>query len=213
MKPELLIFDCDGVLVDSEGLASKVIHELLHESGIKWELDEVVKHFAGNHLQEALDDLITKEGQPIPDNFIQQYRERSFEAFKKDLKPIEGIEAVLKRIEMPFCVASNGPRNKIELNLTITNLLPYFNNRVFSAYEIEVWKPNPVFYLKICEFMGYAPDACVVVEDSRFGVEAAKNAGIRVLGYTGGDPFKQNILAQYGAITFDSMQELVRLIE
>jgi len=126
--------------------------------------------------------------------------------FRSDLQAIEGVHSALERIDFPTCVASSGPREKILLSLELTGLLSRFTDRIFSAYEVGSWKPDPGLFLHAASALGVKPEACVVIEDSLPGVQAGIAAGMRVYAYTpDGDP---QLLAQEGAITFDSMRSL-----
>ena len=210
MKYELVIFDCDGVLVDSEGLSSKVFAEEIGKLG--WEISaaEVLRRFKGGKFADALAEIEANITQPMPADFEQLLRRRTFAAFEEELQPIPGIAEALDQLPLPFCVASNGPRNKIELNLGITKLLPRFSQRIFSAYELEIWKPDPAFYLSVAESMGFAKEACLVIEDSFAGMQSATGAGIDVWVYAK-DEIDPNIQGS-GVPTFSNMLELPRLI-
>ena len=133
---------------------------------------------------------------------------KSFEAFANEIQAVEGVESIIQRLDRPYCLASNAPRAKVELNLRTTGLMPYFEDRIFSAYELKIWKPDPAFYLTVARTMGYAPEDCIVIEDSKFGVRAAHQAGIRVFGYTDGIDYKIKELEAEGAIIVDTMKEL-----
>ena len=151
-----------------------------------------------------------KIGKPLPPDFEAHYRKKSFEAFKRDLKPVEGIELVIKNLHSPFCVASNGPKNKVEFNLTNTGLFPYFEGKIFSAYEVKKWKPNPTLFLTAAEFFNAKPENCLVVEDSLSGVKAGLNAGMNVLGFAHGKNI--NILESEGVKTFQKMTDLLSFV-
>ena len=130
-KYKCIIFDCDGVLVDSEPIANSVLVEMANQYGANINLEYAFKHFKGNSMQGCVDIILKLIDRPLPDNFIEMYRKVSFEAFKKEVKPVEGIKTVLDNLEIPFCVASSGPVEKIRYNLELTGLLPYFENRIF----------------------------------------------------------------------------------
>ncbi len=214
MNWDLLIFDCDGVLVDSEPIGNKVIAEELARLGIEIPFDEIVDKFVGGYLDDSLKAVEEMSGIKIPlDEFVPRYRQRSFERFKQELQPVAGIPDIVQKLRKPFCVASNGPRNKIELNLSITKLLPFFKGKIYSAYELDTWKPDPAFYLTVSRQMGVTPEKCVVIEDSHYGVKSAVDAGIRVFGYTAGKSQKRIELENAGAIPLDHMNELVNLLD
>ncbi|MFT5261997.1 MAG: HAD superfamily hydrolase (TIGR01509 family) [Polaribacter sp.] len=212
-KPQLIIFDCDGVLVDSEKISSQVIAEEISKLGIPMETMEAQNLFTGGSLADVGKYIEAKLGEPIPYDFEAVYRKRSFELFEEFLEPISGIEEVLKAIsEKPLkrCVASNGPLQKMLFNLKLTKLLPYFEGHLFSAYEVNRWKPDPFLFLHAAKEMKVLPEHCLVIEDSTHGVEAAVAAGIPVLGFApdhdGAD------LKAAGARVFSDMNELPNLI-
>ncbi|MBX2873564.1 MAG: HAD-IA family hydrolase [Saprospiraceae bacterium] len=211
MKYELVIFDCDGVLVDSEGLSSQVFAEEIGKLGWQISAREVLQRFKGGKFADALAEIEANITEPMPPDFEQLLRRRTFAAFEQDLQPIPGIVQALNALPLPFCVASNGPRNKIELNLGITHLLPLFSDRIFSAYELEIWKPDPAFYLTVAERLGYAKEACLVIEDSYAGMQSATGAGIDVWVYA-----KDEVdldIERAGVPVFSHMGELPRLIQ
>ena len=184
MKYKCVIFDCDGVLVDSEIITCKVLVTMARELGLDIDLDFTIKNFTGrslNHIMEYLDTLL---GFPLPEDFEQGYRKRTFAKFEAELKPIEGVHDLIKKINVPICVASSGPLNKIKTNLTITQLADNFTNRMFSCYEINSWKPEPDIFLHAAKTMGFKPFECVVVEDSAVGVKAALAGGFDVFMYS-----------------------------
>ncbi|MEO1516024.1 MAG: HAD family hydrolase [Bacteroidota bacterium] len=203
---QLTIFDCDGVLVDSEAISNAVVAEMLSDQGLPMTAEEGTRHFAGTSMKYIHEFFYQKTGLYLPDDFEEIYRGRSFEAFERDLQAVEGVREAIQQIDLPRCVGSNGPLKKVRFNLTLTNLLPFFGDNLFSAYEIGRWKPLPDLYLHAAAQMGVAPAHCVVIEDSVSGVQAAKAAGIRVLGFAGhgsGDG-----LREAGAEVFHKMSEL-----
>ncbi|GAL62390.1 HAD family hydrolase [Algibacter lectus] len=205
-----VIFDCDGVLVDSEPVSIQVLVDIANEYGANIDLAYGMEHFKGSFFdacKRMISELAQKE---LPDSLESEYRQRSFEAFKKDMKPVEGVKGVLKNINRPFCVASSGPEDKIELNLGLTGLLPFFENKIFSCYKIQKWKPDPAVFLWAAETMGFKPEECVVIEDSISGVRAAKAGGFDVFGYVAHD--YNNQLKDEATQTFDSMDKLLSMI-
>lgn len=210
MTIELIIFDCDGVLVDSETVTNQVLGELILEMGGPLELVADMHRFTGVTLPETFAAIEQGLGQPLPEDFLQIYRQRTFAAYEQHLQPIAGIHEVLPQIELPMCVASNSPTNKIELNLSLTGLLSYFAGRMFSCYDIQRWKPDPAIYRHAAATMGVSPARCVVVEDSVVGVQAAVAAEMTVLGYTGSYPAAT--LEAAGARPFHHMTDLPMLL-
>jgi HAD superfamily hydrolase (TIGR01509 family) len=209
-KYKCIIFDCDGVLVDSEPISNQVMVDLANSYGANIDLDYAMKHFKGSFFESCKNRISQLIDAPLPDTFETDYRSQSFEAFKTGVIPIEGVKKVLDRLTIPFCVASSGPENKIKLNLELTGLLPYFENKMFSCYTIQKWKPDPAIFLLAAETMGFKPEECVVIEDSLSGVMAAKNGGFDVFGFTAHD--YNNELAAEATKTFYEMSELLKMI-
>jgi len=203
---ELVIFDCDGVLVDSESLGCRTLIELAAECGVDIDLEEALHLFQGRKMSVCVDEIERRRGAPVPDSFVTTVRTRMADAFRRELKAIDGVRSVLDAINLPYCVASSGPREKIQLSLELTGLLPLFADRIFSAYEVGSWKPDPGLFLHAAKAMGAAPAACAVIEDSTPGVEAGIAAGMQVFAYTpAGDPLN---LSQKGAVAFHCMADL-----
>ena len=183
--PSLLIFDCDGVLVDSEELGIRVLMDAAREQGpLAMDLAEAMTLFRGRKMAECVAILSERVGKPFPEDFTPKFRARQAEVFRDQLKPIPGIHAALKEITIPTCVASNGPTEKIALSLSVTGLLPFFEGRIFSSYELQTWKPDPGLFLHAAAALSVASKDCAVVEDSVLGVRAGLAAGMRVFAYT-----------------------------
>lgn len=178
-----IIFDCDGVLVDSEILGNQVMVDMANEHGADINLSFAIQNFKGGFLKDCIQQIESILGKTLPKNFEAEYRERSFEAFKKDLKPVKGVEKVLEGLDIPFCTASSGPQEKIRLNLKTTGLLSHFKENIFSCYDIQKWKPNPAIFSLAASTMGYVPEECVVIEDTLIGILAAKDGGFDVFGF------------------------------
>lgn len=210
MPWELVIFDCDGVLVDSELLSNRVLAQMLAEIGLPMSLEETIAAFMGHSMAVCVTIIEGRTGRPIPATFVADFRDRTFDVFRRELRPVLGIESVLDAIGQPFCVASSGPPEKIQLTLSTTGLLPRFQGRIFSAVEVARGKPHPDLFLHAASKMGVAPAACVVVEDSVRGIQAAVAAGMHVFGYA--DLTDAGELAAAGAHVFRSMDELPMLL-
>lgn len=209
-KYKCVIFDCDGVLVDSEPIAGQVLVEMANEYGANINLDYALKNFKGTSMQQCYAQVAELATQTLPEDFMPNFRERSFESFKKNIQPVEGVTELIKNLDIPFCVASSGPENKIRLNLELTGLLPYFENSIFSCFTIKKWKPDPAVFLWAAETMGFEPKDCVVIEDSMSGVNAAKNGGFDVFGFTAHD--YNNELEGNATLTFNNMSEVLNLL-
>lgn len=209
-KPACIIFDCDGVLVDSEVINNRVLLEMASEYGVSMDLAEAVDTFSGIRLKEGIKILQQRASRPFPADFEQAFRTKTYEIFKTEMKAVEGVQSLLESLTIPFCVASSGPVEKIKLNLTITGLIQYFDNRIFSGYDINSWKPDPGIFLYAAERMGFAPAACAVVEDSKAGIIAAVRGGFKAFGYA--SPLSAVGLEKEGATVFYHMSELSSLL-
>lgn len=183
MKYKCIIFDCDGVLVDSELITFKVLIEMAKTVGLDIDMQFAEDQFWGKSLQACFKIIEDRIEGVLPEDYERKYRQKTFEAFKKDIEPIEGIHDLLNKIEVPFCVASSGPQEKIILNLETTKLIDQFSSKIFSCYDIQKWKPEPDIFLHAAASMGFKPEDCVVIEDSLPGVQAAIAGGFDVLAY------------------------------
>jgi HAD superfamily hydrolase (TIGR01509 family) len=183
MSIEAVIFDCDGTLVDSETLASEVLVECVRPHGLELTVGEALTQFAGRKMAECVAELEQRLGKALPPDFVPGLRTRMADAFRSRLQLVEGALSVVQYLEVPYCVASSGPREKIELSLGITGLLPYFEGRIFSAYEVGSWKPDPGLFLHAAKALGVAPERCAVVEDSAPGLQAGLAAGMVVFAF------------------------------
>jgi HAD superfamily hydrolase (TIGR01509 family) len=197
---DLVIFDNDGVLVDSEGLANQVLADLLTSYGYPVTRDESVRRFMGTTMAGVRATVEDEIGAPLPADFEQRYHDGLFAGFRSDLQPVPGVVAVLDDLErrgVPFCVASSGTHERIGLALSIVGLLDRFGDRIFSADDVARGKPAPDLFLHAAARMSTPPERCVVVEDSPAGVTAARAAGMRVVGYAAMTPAAR--LADTGA--------------
>jgi HAD superfamily hydrolase (TIGR01509 family) len=180
MPPNLLLFDCDGVLVDSEILGNKILVEAVAEHGLYLTLEEALRTFRGGKMAECVALLEKRLGRTLPEDFVPEIRRRTDDAFRSALEAVPGALDLVRTLTGAKCVVSNGPRTKIELSLSVTGLFPYFQNHIFSAYEVGVWKPDPGLFLHAAQAMGVAPEHCAVVEDSMSGIRAGLAAGMKV---------------------------------
>jgi HAD superfamily hydrolase (TIGR01509 family) len=207
----LVIFDCDGVLVDSEVITSRVFARMLNELGIPATVDEVFDRFVCRTMAYCLDVIAEVLGREVPADFAQQYHARTALALKADLKTVPGIESALDEIRLPYCVASNGSHEKMQTTLGITGLLPKFRGKLFSVTEVARGKPFPDLFLHAASQSGVAPSGCAVVEDTPTGVTAGVAAGMTVYGYCAHTPVRR--LIEAGAHhTFDRMSDLAGLL-
>ena len=182
-----VILDVDGTLVDSEELGTRVLVELAAQHGLALPLKQTNLQFRGWKLHDCLAQIEQWLGHPLPPGTDVQVRQRTAEVFRRQLKAMPGALELVRGLKLPMCVASSGPREKIELTLGLTGLLPYFEGRIFSGYELNTWKPAPDLFLHAARALGVAPADCVVVEDSPVGVQAGLAAGMRVYAYQPGE--------------------------
>jgi len=209
-KYKCIIFDCDGVLVDSEPLSNQVMVDIANELGANINLKYALRNFKGNSFNNCAQQISDLIGKAVPNNLEEIYRERSFEKFRNEIKSINGIKNVLDDLKLPFCVASSGPESKIKLNLELTGLMEYFQENIFSCYTIGKWKPDPSVFNWAAKTMGYNPNECLIIEDSLIGVEAALNGGFDVFGYTAHD--YNDELRKMATKTFSEMLILPELL-
>ncbi|KAF3998806.1 HAD-IA family hydrolase [Glaciimonas immobilis] len=184
---DLVIFDSDGTLVDSELLAAEAMVDYAAEYGVALTVTEIMERFKGGKMADWVLAMEQMGGAALPKSFTLTLRERTAVLFRERLQPIEGALKLVQSLQIPFCLASNGPRDKIELCLGVTGLLPYFERRIFSAYELGVWKPEPDLFLHAAGKMGVHPSRCAVVEDSVPGALAGVAAGMRVFALQTGE--------------------------
>lgn len=210
MKYKCVIFDCDGILVDTESISVKVLIELALPLGLELEYEYAVEIFTGSSLIKCFEFIKERVNVDLPVDIEPQFRKRTFELFNKELKAIDGIHEVVSSLEVPFCVASSGPQNKIALNLKLVNLFTYFEGNIFSCFDIGKWKPDPAIFLLAAKTMGFEPSECVVIEDSVPGVNAAVSGGFDVLGFASVKSAES--LNNAGAKLFYSMNELPELL-
>lgn len=208
---ELVIFDCDGVLVDSEIVSVRVMGRVLAELGWQLTADEIVERFVGGSKQHFDAQVFEYLGRSLPDGWADPYSSWYEEAFERELCAVSGVEQAIDSVRVATCVASNSSHRRVRASLQITGLIDRFDGRIFSAQDVEHPKPAPDVYLHAARAMGVPVERCVVVEDSRYGVQAARMAGMRVLGYAGGlTPAAW--LEGESTTVFTSMDELPELI-
>ncbi|MEW2521765.1 HAD family hydrolase [Actinacidiphila alni] len=210
-EPELVIFDCDGVLVDSEKLAVKVDAFVL--AAVGWPLSEaeIVERFVGRSYRDMTTAIEQHLGRALPADWDAPYRHLYQEAFDADLTEVDGVTQALDALTLPSCVASSSSHEGLRHTLGLTGLYERFEGRIFSASEVAHGKPAPDLFLHAARTLGVEPARCVVVEDSRYGVAAARAAGMRAYGYCGGLTPAQ-WLEGPDTTVFDDMRELPALL-
>ena len=210
--PGLVIFDCDGVLVDSEPIANCVFARLLAEQGLVLDDSQMDEMFLGRTMAHCLALATERLGRALPEDFEAEHDRRLFDALAAGLAPVPGVVRVLDGLALPFCVASNGGPEKVRFSLGRVGLLPRFEGRLFSAAHVARGKPAPDLFLHAARCMDVAPAACVVVEDSPAGVAGGVAAGMTVLGFAARTPAAR--LREAGAHRlFTTMDELPGLLE
>jgi len=212
--PDLVIFDCDGVLVDSELIFARVLAESLIALDFPTTIDEAIALGFGKNRVTLSAAVAAQFGEALPDTFFEAFAARSASAFEHELSPMVGVEDLLAALPMPRCVASNGRLDRVRQRLAITGLLPFFDPHVFSASQVAFGKPAPDLFLFAAHQLGARPGDCTVVEDSVPGVEAAIAAQIPVVGFCGGshcpDDHADQLIAAGCSQVFAKMSDLAR---
>lgn len=207
---DLLIFDCDGVLVDSEPLVNRLYVEMLGELGHVLDYEQSLSEFAGAAMTTRLQAFSQRLGWTASEEFPAKFEVRLYKAMAKELLPVAGVQDVLSNLQVLKCVASNGSLKEIAFRLHICGLAHYFGNALFSGTMVPRPKPYPDVFLAAAGAFGVVPSRCAVVEDSLTGVKAAVRAGMKVFGYSAHT--KACELTGAGAIAFASMDELPGLL-
>jgi HAD superfamily hydrolase (TIGR01509 family) len=207
---QLVIFDCDGVLVDSERLAVRIDAIMLAKLGWPLTEDEIIERFVGRSDAYMRSEIERHLGD-LPEGWEQEFGPIYRRTFEAELAPIEGIRQTLAEIDLPKCVASSTSPEGVRWRLELTDLLEYFDGSIFSATQVANGKPAPDLFLFAAEQMGFDPESCAVIEDSHWGVEAARAAGMHAFAYAGGlTPADR--LDGPGTTIFHDMRELPLLI-
>jgi HAD superfamily hydrolase (TIGR01509 family) len=210
--PEMVIFDCDGVLIDSERLAVVLDMEMLAVLGWSLPQTEVIERFMGRSATYMLSEIERWLGHPLPERWAEDWDERYRQKLAAELEPVDGIVEALEQITLATCIASSSEHDHLRRNLRTVGLYDLFKGRIFSASEVENGKPAPDLFLHASLRMGVEPSRCVVVEDSRYGVQAGRAAGMHVLAYAGGGMTPIDALAGPGTTVFEDMRQLPELL-
>jgi HAD superfamily hydrolase (TIGR01509 family) len=215
--PALVIFDCDGVLIDSELIGCRAEAAELARTGIAISADEILARFTGISSKAMYATLEAELGRPLPPDLEARIAARIRADFERELAPVSGIHAALDRLRCAKCVASSSDPARLDHSLTLTGLLERFAPHIFSATMVRHGKPAPDLFLFAAQAMKVAPAECLVVEDSEAGVQAALAAGMRVLGFTGGShcgpEHAARLLAAGASLVFADMARLPGLID
>ncbi|WP_417828771.1 HAD family hydrolase [Thalassospira sp.] len=210
-----VIFDCDGVLVNSESLANKVLTDLLCDYGCAMDAKQTHDFFIGGTLASVGPMMAQKFGVTLPDNWIDECYQRTFEAFRNDLQPFEDLDPVLDLLDrhaIPMAIGSNGPHEKMDISLAKVGLLDRFTGRICSAHDVENAKPHPDVYLLAAQKISVPIDQCVVIDDSQSGVRAGVASGATTIGLV--DITPADLLRDAGAhYIAQDHKDLLRMLE
>lgn len=185
---ELVIFDCDGVLVDSDRISLRIQAERISALGLEMTYEDCVRDFLGLGMEATLEILAERLGRPVPEGWERELNAVVLESFQRELQPVPGVVEALEEIELPTCIASSGSCEKMRFTLGMTGLWDRFAGRIFSVEEVQRGKPAPDLFLHAASHMSAPPERCIVVEDSPFGVAGAKAAGMAALGFAATTP-------------------------
>lgn len=212
----LVIFDCDGVLVDSEPLANASFSRALKAEGLDWSPEEAIRRLMGLSLKSCIEICEAELGRKLPDDFLEKMQTFTYQSFRDaPLQPIAGVKEAIVALQQAgcdTCVASSGSPEKMRFTLGLTGLWDLFDGRIFSASQVSRGKPFPDLFLHAAITMNVQPFDCVVVEDSVPGVQAARSAGMKALAYAGEPYANRDALRKAGGELFDAMEKLPGLI-
>jgi HAD superfamily hydrolase (TIGR01509 family) len=212
----LVIFDCDGVLVDSERLANTSFSRALKPHGLDWTVEETMRRLMGRSLKSAVEIVEAKIGAKLPDDFLEKMQVVTYQSFRDaPLRPIPGVREAVVKLQaagIATCVASSGTADKMRFTLGLTGLSDLFEGRIFSSSQVPRGKPFPDLFLHAALSMNEQPFDCIVVEDSVPGVQAARAAGMRALAYAGAAHADRDGMGAAGGFLFDDMAQLPRLV-
>ena len=212
----LVIFDCDGVLVDSEPIANASFSKALKPHGIDWSVEETMRRLMGRSLKSCVEICEAEIGGKLPDDFVEKMQVVTYQGFRDaPLQAIAGVKEAalaLQAAGVQTCVASSGALEKMRFTLGLTGLWDFFEGRIFSASQVKRGKPFPDLFLHAAISMNVQPFDCIVVEDSVPGVQAARSAGMRALAYAGAPYADRDGLGAAGGFLFNDMRQLPELV-
>lgn len=209
----MVIFDCDGVLIDSERIANRVLMEQLAGIGLEMPLEQVMKTFVGRTRDGCIELAGRMLGRPLPGDFAAKWDARLYAALEREVKPVDGVPELLGTLPLPFCVASNGERERMSRALRAAGLMPLVEGRLFTASEVPRPKPAPDLFLHAAKAMGVEPARCAVIEDTPTGVKAGVAAGMKVFAYAAAAHADEAALRDAGAEVFHDMKLIPALLE
>lgn len=217
MPFDLIIWDCDGCLVDSEIVACGLGAQMMTEWGFPISLEEFLELFTGQSSKQVSAYVEERTGRSYREYEREDYLPRLKDAFSQSLKACAGVEETLRSLSCQHCIASGSERARVEHSLIVTKLMPFFEGKIFTSSQVENGKPAPDVFLFAAERMGIEPCRCLVIEDSVNGIRAGKAAGMKVFAYLGGshvnEAWRERVAAEKPDVTFDDMRELPSLIE
>ncbi len=212
----LVIFDCDGVLVDTEPLANASFSRALRAQGLDWSPEETIRRLMGLSLKSCMEICEAELGRKLPDDFLDTMQGHTYRSFREaPLQPIAGVKEAIVEVQKAgceTCVASSGSPEKMRFTLGLTGLWDLFDGRIYSASQVPRGKPFPDLFLHAALDMNVQPFDCIVVEDSVPGVQAARSAGMRALAYAGEPYADRDALQRAGGELFDDMKKLPGLV-
>ena len=212
---DLVIFDCDGVLIDSEVISARILIAQLGRVGVHVDFPYVQKHFLGRSWTKVAAEVRISYGLDLDSDFEDQYRSDLLEAFETELQAVHGVETVIGRLDAASCVATSSSPKRARRSLDLSGLSPFFGNRLFTASQVKNGKPAPDLFLFVAEAMGVAPSRCLVIEDSMPGIIAARAAGMPVWRFIGGSHLHglpRDDLDQGGSLTvFDKWTQFFEM--
>lgn len=211
---ELVIFDCDGVLVDSEAISNDVLARMLTREGLATTLDEARRNYQGMLLTDICRQAEAKLGRQLPSDWLAEYERERAGAFRRGLQPVTGAAEAVRRVKaagLKVCVASQGALERTRMTLSLTGLRDLFApNALFSAHDVPRPKPDPALFRHAAATIGASPSRCVVVEDTVYGVTAAVAAGMRAIGYAADSD--RNALRNAGAELLHTLSQLPEML-
>ncbi len=218
IRNPLVIFDCDGVLVDSEPLSVQVLIDAVRAHGGDLDEEEAYRRFLGRSLANLVHVLGEDFGIDADSVFLEQMRQDLYRRFERELQPVSGVRQAVEDMPWQHCVASSSQLERIRLSLGLTELRSLFEPHIFSATMVRNGKPAPDLFLHAAQQMGRTPEDCIVVEDSPAGIEAAKAAGMAVFAFVGAshadrEDYRREIARLAPDVTFDAMSDLLHLIK
>lgn len=216
LTPELVIFDCDGVLVDSEIISANTLIHLLEPLGIHIDLNHIRNHFIGRSFPKVAALIRSQFKLELPESFEREYRNALLKSFESDLKCTFGINNILQNLSVPYCVATSSSPERAARSLEIAGLDSFFHGDIFTASEVKNGKPAPDLFLHVANKKTVDPAKCLVIEDSLPGIEAAISANMNVIRYTGGSQFDEGYLPdielQQEVTNFDSWAKFFDIV-